>query len=177
MDQSITIATEMYRHGGIFQFKYFHISIRPTYPCRSSGIESSINAVFNRLNPPVLKLMPPLVPVLKGWLLVFDNPCKSKVPNGFFERALFTSLRFSVKFWRKSPPPVDRMMMEIFVMKILVLYWRGAVEALCGLKNFFHLLNWMKIARESTSQNRVFFSLWRYLRSLSLSWCFFQFHI
>lgn len=164
--------------GGFFQFKYFHISIRPTYPCRSSGIESSINAVFNRLNPPVLKLMPPLVPVLKGWLLVFDNPCKSKVPNGFFERALFTSLRFSVKFWRKSPPPVDWMMMENFCYEnfcALLLECDSSIVWIEKLLSFTKLNE--NCSRKYFKKSCLVPPLMMSSLPESLSWCFFQFYI
>lgn len=44
-------------------------------------------------------------------LLMFPpsvSPCRSKVPKGFFVLADFVSLRFSVKFWRNSPPPAHR---------------------------------------------------------------------
>lgn len=73
------------------------------YPCRSSGIVSSIKAILSRLKPPALKLIPPDDRLLKFPASV--NPCRSKVPKGFFVFAAFDSLRFSVRFWRKSPPP------------------------------------------------------------------------
>lgn len=75
-----------------------------TYPCRSSGIESSINAIFSRLKPPTLKLMAADDLLLK-FPLVFDNPCKSNVPNGFFIFAAFESFKFNVKFCLKRLPP------------------------------------------------------------------------
>lgn len=75
-----------------------------TYPCRSSGIESSISAIFSRLKPPTLKLMAADDRLLK-FPLVFDNPCKSNVPNGFFIFAAFESFKFNVKFCLKRLPP------------------------------------------------------------------------
>jgi hypothetical protein len=117
-------------------FIYFFIA----YPCRSSGIESSINAVFNRLNPPMLKLIPPL----KGWVFVLDNPCRSKVPNGFFVLTDFTSFKFNVKFWRNRPPPVHMMKKRDKKrnVKRRRRRWRISKSLL------FHLVNWMKIAWE-----------------------------
>lgn len=73
------------------------------YPCRSSGIVSSIKAMLSRLNPPVLKLIPPDDRLLKFPPSV--RPWRSSVPNGFFIFTDFVSFRFSVKFWRNSPPP------------------------------------------------------------------------
>ena len=75
-----------------------------TYPCRSSGIESSISAIFSRLKPPTLKLMAADDLLLK-FPLAFDNPCKSNVPNGFFTFAAFESFKFNVKFCLKRLPP------------------------------------------------------------------------
>lgn len=73
------------------------------YPCRSSGIVSSIKAILSRLKPPALKLMPPDDRLLKFPASVM--PCRSKVPKGFFVLADFVSFKFSVKFWRNMPPP------------------------------------------------------------------------
>lgn len=75
-----------------------------TYPCLSSEIESSISAIFKRLKPPTLKLIPTDDLLLKFPLSV--NPCKSNVPNGFFFAFdAFASFKFNVKFCRKRIPP------------------------------------------------------------------------
>lgn len=81
--------------------------IYDAYPCRSSGMESSMSAIFNRLNPPTLKLIVADDLLLKFPLLSV-NPCKSNVPNGFFIFAAFESFKFNVKFCLKRLPPAER---------------------------------------------------------------------